>query len=195
MLIEMSKIGIYPGSFNPPTFAHAAIAEAALDSHGLSRLDIVVSESALGKDDVSHPRLSDRIRVLRSSFERFDNIEVKVTEKQLLSDMSQGYDLLVLGGDKWAQIQELRWYADGQDRERALSMLPAITIAARSNINIPEELRLEVAQEHVQNISSTAARAGRHHMMTEAALAFAKETGAWVDTSRYEQWSRQDRGD
>ena len=30
---------MYPGSFNPPTVAHLAIAEAAVQAHGLARVD------------------------------------------------------------------------------------------------------------------------------------------------------------
>jgi len=189
----MSKIGIYPGSFNPPTSAHIAIATSALDTHNLTRLDITVSRSALGKGTISFPTFSDRIDVLRSSFEQFENIQIVVTTKRLLSEMSQGYDLLVLGGDKWVQIHELRWYASSEDRTEALALLPDVAIADRSNVNIPAGMQLPVAPEFVQGISSTAARDGDHHMMTGAALEFANESGAWIDRAKYERWNASNR--
>ena len=34
-------IGCYPGSFNPPTVAHLAVAESAVEQAGLDRLDLV----------------------------------------------------------------------------------------------------------------------------------------------------------
>ncbi|MDQ1449821.1 MAG: hypothetical protein QOC79_2792, partial [Actinomycetota bacterium] len=42
--------GVYPGSFDPPTIAHAAIAAAAVHAAQLDRLDLAISEIALGKD-------------------------------------------------------------------------------------------------------------------------------------------------
>ena len=43
--------GVYPGSFDPPTIAHVAIAEAALLQAGLDRLDFAISRIALGKEE------------------------------------------------------------------------------------------------------------------------------------------------
>ncbi|MBO0731843.1 MAG: hypothetical protein J2P57_21470 [Acidimicrobiaceae bacterium] len=54
-------VGAYPGSFNPPTVAHLAIADAARRVMGLERVDFVVSRVALGKEDVAVPSArSDR---------------------------------------------------------------------------------------------------------------------------------------
>ena len=36
------RIGVYPGSFNPPTIAHIEIALAARAHHGLQRVDLAV---------------------------------------------------------------------------------------------------------------------------------------------------------
>ena len=47
-----AHIGVYPGSFNPPTTAHLAIAEAARTHHRLDRVVLSVSRSALAKEDV-----------------------------------------------------------------------------------------------------------------------------------------------
>ena len=57
----MSRRGVYPGSFNPPTIAHLAIAQAARDQCGLDRVDLVVSRVALAKEDVRDPPFDDRI--------------------------------------------------------------------------------------------------------------------------------------
>lgn len=42
-------IGCYPGSFDPLTIGHLAVAEAALVHCALDRLDLVLSEDPLGK--------------------------------------------------------------------------------------------------------------------------------------------------
>ena len=54
-------VGCYPGSFNPPTVAHLAVAEAAVAAAGLVRLDLVVSTVALDRERVSAPTLADRL--------------------------------------------------------------------------------------------------------------------------------------
>ncbi len=51
----MSGIGVYPGSFDPPTVAHLAIAEAARDQAGLDRVVLAVSRAALGKEQRRQP--------------------------------------------------------------------------------------------------------------------------------------------
>ena len=56
----MGRIGVYPGSFNPPTLAHLAIARAALAAHRLDRVDLSVSRTALAKEHVDHPEFDDR---------------------------------------------------------------------------------------------------------------------------------------
>jgi nicotinic acid mononucleotide adenylyltransferase len=43
--------GAYPGTFDPPTVAHLAIAEAARSQCGLDRVDFIVNRSPLGKVD------------------------------------------------------------------------------------------------------------------------------------------------
>ena len=59
-------IGCYPGSFNPPTVAHLAVAEAAVRAAGLTRLDLVVSRVALGKEDLPADTLAERVAVLEA---------------------------------------------------------------------------------------------------------------------------------
>ncbi|WP_419919708.1 hypothetical protein [Candidatus Poriferisocius sp.] len=49
------RIGVYPGSFNPPTIGHLAIARAAPAQQGLDRVDLAVSRVALGKELVARP--------------------------------------------------------------------------------------------------------------------------------------------
>ena len=58
------RIGAYPGSFNPPTTAHLAVAEAALTRGGLDRVDLVLSRRPLGKEHVAAPTLADRLDLL-----------------------------------------------------------------------------------------------------------------------------------
>ena len=44
--------GAYPGTFDPPTVAHLAIAEAARSQCGLAEIDLIVNASPLGKSGI-----------------------------------------------------------------------------------------------------------------------------------------------
>jgi hypothetical protein len=185
----MGAVGVYPGSFNPPTTAHLAIAGAARDHHGLDRVVLSVSRSALAKEDVDHPRFEHRIEVLEASVAALDWLSVRVTDLQLLADIAEGFDVLVVGADKWRQIQDPAWYdGDPEARDGALARLPTVSIVPRDGLELPPERVLAVPPHHVDGVSSTRARAGAVDLMTPAARRFAARTGAWVDPDRYDRW-------
>ena len=88
----------------------------------------------------------------------------RATEAQLLADIADGYDILVLGADKWYQLRDVRFYG-GSERARddALGRLPPIALAPRSGVRVPAEPGLHIlsvpAEHH--EVSSTAVRDGR----------------------------------
>jgi hypothetical protein len=174
-------VGAYPGTFNPPTIAHLAIAEAAVRQGRLDRLDLVVSLVPLGKE-VPVPPFEDRVSVLEAIAATRPWLGVRVTEHQLISDVAAGYDAVVLGADKWLQVIDPIWYGGTRAaRDEAVARLPRLVVVARPPHLIPEALPegsilLEVGADHA-GVSSTAARAGRREWMAaEAAL-----SGRWVD--------------
>jgi hypothetical protein len=181
--------GVYPGSFNPPTTAHLAIAEAARTTHGLDRMVLSVSRSALAKEHVDHPRFEHRISVLEESVASIDWLSVRVTDRQLLADIAEGFDLLVVGADKWWQIQDPSWYDDDPvARDEAIARLPRVAVVPRDGLELPAHLTLDVAPHLTEGVSSTRARAGELELMTPAARRFAERTGAWLDPDRYDHW-------
>ena len=183
------RSGVYPGSFNPPTTAHLAIAEAARHAHRLDRVVLSVSVSALAKGDVAHPRFEHRIEVLEEAADPVDWLSVRVTEAQLLADIAQGFDVLIVGADKWWQIQDPSWYGgDPVARDEAMGRLPAVAVVPRDGLETPPELTLAVPTERTAGVSSTQARAGDVDLMLPAARAFARRTGAWIDPDRYDRW-------
>ncbi|MEM7275545.1 MAG: hypothetical protein AAF547_20885 [Actinomycetota bacterium] len=183
------RVGAYPGSFNPPTMAHLAIAAAARDRHGLDRVELVISRSALAKEDVVHPRFDDRIQVVRESVTEHEWLDVRVTDAQLLVDIAAGHDLLIMGADKWRQIQDPVWYGDDlAARDAALAALPTVAVVPRDEVAVPLDLVLPVDPAMVEAVSSTRARAGATELMTAAARAFAERTGAWTEPERYDRW-------
>ncbi len=193
---EPARIGVYPGSFNPPTTAHLAIAEAALRTHRLQRIDLTVSTRALAKEAVAHPRFDHRIEVLRRATSGFDWLGVRVTEHQLLVDIAAGYHILIVGADKWSQIQDPAWYGDDASaRDAAIASLPTVAVAPRHDLPTPAGLILPVSERLTASVSSTEARAGNLDMMVEAARDFAERTGAWIDPARYHRWLGSDGPD
>lgn len=183
----MGGRGVYPGSFNPPTVAHLAIARTARERFRLDSIDLSVSRVALAKETVDHPRFEDRIAVLREVAAQEEGLDVVVTEAGLLSDIAADYELLIVGADKWAQIQEPHWYGSTTARDAAMAALPAIAVVPRSGFDVPAELLLHVDGYH--DVSSTRARNGDHSVMAPAAARFARRTGAWIDPDRYDRWA------
>ena len=187
------RVAAYPGSFNPPTVAHLAIADAARRHSGVDRVDWVVSELALGKEDVDVPVLADRLEVLRAVAASRDWLGVAVTSQQLIVDVAQGYDVLILGADKWAQVLDPAWYGgDVAARDAALARLPPALVVPRPPFPHPEHPAaavLVVGDDH-SAVSSSAARAGRREWMLPEAERFDVRSGAWSDPARYARWRR-----
>jgi hypothetical protein len=185
------RVGAYPGTFNPPTVAHLAIAHAAREQRRLDRVVLVLSTRPIDKEHVDRPRFEDRLRVLREEAEASGGwLGVEVTEHRLLVDIARGYDVLVMGADKWAQVNDPQYYG-GSDaaRDAALAALPELAIAPRPPVPVPPVHALELDGNH-ERVSSSAVRAGAHEWMSPAAAAFDRRTGAWSDPDRYERWLR-----
>ena len=208
-------IGAYPGSFDPPTVAHLAIARAAVEDCGLGRVDLVVSESALGKEGAHAVDLEDRVAVLRAVAGSRPWLGVVVTSQRLLVDIASGYDVVVMGADKWAQVVDPAWYGGSTvERDAAVARLPMVAVAARPGHALPDRdfsertlpdhalpghgvpdheaapvdaVLLDVHAAHGE-VSSTAVRAGAHDWLVPEAAAFAARTGAWIDVERYRRW-------
>ncbi len=182
------RVGVFPGSFNPVTVAHLAVAEAAIEQCRLDRLDLVLSRVALGKEEVTRPRFEDRVTVLEAVAATHPRLGVRVTDARLLVDIAAGYDVLVVGADKWQQLHDPAWYGGSeQERDAALARLCEVAVAPRPPFASPPPLTLRVEAEHGK-ISSTHARSGRREWMAPAAADFDERTGAWTEPERYDEW-------
>ena len=115
-------------------------------------------------------------------------LDIQVTDKQLLADIAKGYDLLIMGADKWHQIHDPKFYSDDlQKRDDAINSLPKVAVAPRSTLEVPSEIALTVP-ETVTNVSSSLARNGQTSMMLPEAMSFDEKTGAWTNQNRYMEW-------
>jgi hypothetical protein len=183
----MRRRGAFPGSFNPPTLGHLAVAEAACVQCELDVVDLVVSRIALAKEDVERPRLEDRLAVLEAVVASRPWLGVVVTEHQLIADAAVGYDVVVMGADKWAQVVDPAFYGTREERDAALLRLPAVAVAPRPPCDVPDDV---IVLDVSHDASSTAVRAGRTDWMVPEASDFDFRTGAWSDPDRYEAWLR-----
>ena len=151
------RIGAYPGTFDPPTVAHLAIAEAARAQCGLDRVDLIVNRQPLGKTAVRP--LAARVAMLEAVAAPRPWLQIVVTDRLHLADIAEGYDTLVLGADKWAQVLDVGFYASAAARDAAVARLPPLAVAGRHGLAVPADcVLLEV---DVPEVSSTGARAGR----------------------------------
>ena len=163
--------GVFPGSFDPPTIAHIAIARAALVQCACDSITFVLSVGALGKHD-RDATVGYRHAALTALFVNDDRFRVATTSARLIAEIAEGFDVVVVGADKWDQVNDPVWYDDGEiGRDRALGALPHVAVVPRPPIAAPPSrpqlvrmltiLDLDDAAT-LAEVSSTGARADRH---------------------------------
>ncbi len=156
---------MFPGSFDPLTVAHLGVADAVVEQLAVVRVDLVISEVPLAKEAVAQTPAHERIDAIRRhAVADRPWLGAHLTDSQLLADIADGYDVLVIGADKWHQLVDVRFY-DGSAtaRDAALARLPRLAIAPRGGIEVPSidgahVLEVDLDLHHV---SSTAVRDGR----------------------------------
>jgi nicotinamide mononucleotide adenylyltransferase len=166
---------VYPGTFNPPTVGHTAICAAAITANRLTALDLVISHSPLAKSVIDAPSLSERIEIIEASVAHLEIVRVEVTDLRLIADIAAGYDVVIMGADKWHQVNDSAFYESEAHRDEAVQRLPLLSIATRGDDPVPTALRLPVPA-HIDKISSSGARAGAIEWMTPEAAA----SGLWL---------------
>jgi hypothetical protein len=183
---------VYPGTFDPPTVAHLTIVETVLATYRPTALDLVLSRRPILKEHVERPLLDHRIEVVAASVSHLEAVSVAVTEQRLIADIAAGYDLVVMGADKWHQINDIVFYDDDEHRRQSLDALPTVIVVGRGDDPLPD-----VGAHHLHvdmhTVSSTRARQGDRAVMTDAARAFDDATGAWSDPTRYDAWVARTR--
>jgi len=172
------RTGVQPGSFDPPTLAHLAIAHAALRHHRLDRVIWTVSRRPLGKDD-GRTDVDDRLTVLHSVVADHRWLAAEATDARLVADIADGYDVVIMGADKWHQLHDPTFYGGpgaepAAAMDRALERLPICAVAPRDGLTVPPEVELSVPR-WVARQSSSDAVAGAPWM----ALSAARHSGLW----------------
>jgi nicotinic acid mononucleotide adenylyltransferase/predicted RNA-binding protein with PIN domain len=192
--VSDDRRGVYPGSFDPFTIAHLAIAEAAVHQASLDRIDLVISRVALAKeDDQQHP-IDERVAaIVRASASR-PWLHAYASDAQLIVELARGYDAVVMGSDKWAQVRDPRWYdGDATARDAAVAALPRVLVVPRPGFEAAGAQALDIADE-LGAVSSTRARGGEHHLIVPEARRRLLVDGNNVIGSRPDGWWRDRAG-
>ena len=187
-------IGVYPGSFDPLTVAHLAIAQAAQNTARLDRVDLALSRVALGKEDRAHSSVEARAAAIRRAARARPWLAVAITDAQLIVEIATGYDVVVMGADKWAQVRDPAWYdGDSDERDRALAALPRVLVAPRPGFDVVGAEVLEIDPEHA-HVSSTRTRSGEHHLVVPEVRRRLLVDGNNVVGSKPDGWWRDRAG-
>jgi predicted RNA-binding protein with PIN domain len=166
--VSAPPAGVYPGSFDPLTIAHVAIADAARRHAQLERLDLALSTIALAKEHLDHASVERRAREIRAATRDRPWLDVVVTDAQLVAEIAAGYDVVVMGADKWTQVRDPQWYGgDPVARDLALASLPRVLVAPRPGFDASGAELLDI-DPALADVSSTRARAGEHHLVVVA---------------------------
>ncbi len=145
--------------------AHLAIADRVRVELAVETVDLVISRVALAKEDSVTAPAEQRVAAIRAMGRTGRPwLGARITEAQLLADIADGYDVLVIGADKWHQLHDVVFYGGSTDaRDAALDRLPLLAVAPRSGVTTPTGARLHIlsvpAAHH--EVSSTAVRRGR----------------------------------
>ena len=155
---------MFPGSFDPLSVAHVAIADAARRQCDLVAVDLVISHTPLGKQARHQSPVAERLATIervRSAGRAW--LGATTSTRRFLADLAAGYDVLVVGADKWHQLHDLAFYDDATHRDRLLASLPLLAVVPRADVALPDAIDgavvLDVDDQH-RHVSSSAIRAG-----------------------------------
>ncbi len=153
----------FPGSFDPLTVAHLAVADAVREQHAVEQVDLILSVQALEKEGRAHTTVEARAAHIESHAAVRPWLGSVTTDAQLLVDIAEGYDLLVVGADKWHQLHDPRYYGESERaRDEAIERLPRLVVVPRAGVALPHgPSELLLIGEHHRHVSSTAVRRGR----------------------------------
>jgi nicotinic acid mononucleotide adenylyltransferase len=132
-------LAVLPGSFNPLTRAHTALARAAL-RHGVDAVAFGLSVRIVDKEQVTGATLEDRLLVLEEYVARRPEHAVVLLNRGLYVDQAAALHAafpglrelaFIVGYDKVVQIFDPRYYDDRDAALRQLFDLATLLVAPR----------------------------------------------------------------
>ncbi len=147
---EVRQLALLPGSFNPPTTAHVALADSVLRRDDVDAVAFVLGTVTVNKS-ITGLSLEDRLLLLTLLAEDHPALEVAVVNRGLLVDQAEimkeaipyvNQLWFVVGFDKIVQIFDPGYYSN---RDRALGRLFGLAsffVAPRGNADFEDLARL-----------------------------------------------------
>lgn len=205
---QLRRLAFLPGSFNPPTIAHLALADRVLGSGYVDGLSYALASRTVDKERVEVASLADRLLLLTELVKGRPREGVALLNRGLYVEQAEiirralpglGELWFVVGYDKIVQIFDPRYYPD---RDAALERLfalasflvspraPASSQDLRAFLDQPENRRfaprvieLDLPPEY-QTMSSTRVRdvvrlGGLPTDVPPIVVDFIRETGAY----------------
>ncbi len=209
------RVGILPGSFDPPTRAHVELALEAKKAFKLDSVIFTISRVTIDKEEIEGLCLEDRLLILSLIARELGWVSLAATNRGLYYEQANALRALLgrkakiyflVGMDKVMQILDPRYY---ENRETALLSLftEAQIVAANRGSLREEELKEMLASPENENfkdriyylplaeetaeISSSALRDKIHRgeafesRVPETVAAFVTETGAYRNVYEY----------
>jgi nicotinic acid mononucleotide adenylyltransferase len=146
--VQLSRVGILCGSFNPFTQAHIVLAQLAREHFHLDQVFFTLAKVTVDKEQVSGMSLEDRLSLLSLFARKNKGLGVALVNRGLYFEQAQAFRSLlgesaevsfVVGMDKVLQILDPRYY---QDRDAALRMLFRLASLIAANRGEMEEAAL-----------------------------------------------------
>lgn len=157
-LARARRVGLLPGSFNPLTSAHIALAEAARRAANLDAVVWSVAARTIDKESVTRATVPDRLAQLAAYvlLEQMDavvllNRGLYVEQVRVLRTLAGGtmVPAIVVGFDKVVQIFDARYYADRKGALDDLFSHATLLVAPRLS---DDELSLEELLSRPENL-------------------------------------------
>jgi nicotinamide-nucleotide adenylyltransferase len=139
---NVRRLGLLPGSFNPPTVAHTELASAGLASGAVDAVLFSLSTHTVDKEEIVGAALEDRLLLLELLSEADPRFGVVLVNRGLYVEQAELIRILVphveelyflLGFDKIVQILDPRYYDDRDAALRRLFALSGILVAPRGD--------------------------------------------------------------
>lgn len=179
---DTRRLGIFPGSFNPPTKAHLQLAHAAL-----ARVDevLIVLPRIFPHKDYLGATLEERVAMLQAAFEEESRFSIATTNRGLFVEIARearehyaDAELFFLCGRDAAE-RIINWRYEDDSIERMMQEFGLLVARRQGEYLPPGELqhRIEALPvEGMEDVSSTAvrdriARAQAWQEMVPAAIA------------------------
>lgn len=140
-------VALLPGSFNPPTVAHLALARAGLE-RGADAVLFSLATRTVDKEVITGAALEDRLLLLELLSARDARLGVLLVNRGLYVDQAVAVHaafpslrevIYLVGYDKIAQIFDPRYYDDRDAALERLFALASFLVAPRADAG-PEEL-------------------------------------------------------